>query len=677
MTKPNLFLLLLLGWRSTLIAGATLVSTMKVLKAAGVLLGTIWFENPQAVPSRVLNDCMDTREGLMGQCPDPSRSVRSAKAVLRSNQFLFDYVCRLIATSHYDHSSVGKADNKEWSEFVNGHEDRVFRSTRQTEQVIAQLLSGLHDKYSYYQPSHSTPFIADIQQVIIQRDSVVLPGMGLELQPQLYGIQMKPKLASDGMEYTEVIATFRPIVTAIFADSPAERYGLQIGDILAKANGISLAFTRTFSLPPFKTESSFVQELNNQLKSYSIQPFPPFITSIFQKLLKADTNSVLLSIYPRSSSERESFPLFSNWDSKWTAAKSMSEELHSDYFAENEQLVQLLSDVSYLRKDSIYYKSVRFSSPDHYATGQIEYVRFTTFNQRVSETFTQILLNIAQQYSLKEDNDGDRPAGIVVDLRNNYGGVVQDALEMASIVLLAESSFLSTAHLSTVLKPYRDIGGDFGSTVFGLYLEEMPGGLPHKPLPLCFVVSKRNIGGQIISLEDFLDDSSSLLEQGFIKPLLSGSKGKVLVYASNPLATSAIRYRKAILPPIVLLVNGGSASSAEIFASALQQRESDGSILVMGTRTFGKGLIQRVYKLPNEGQLRLTIAEFQTPRHKRLSHPGYSFVERRGDQLVVRDASKGQGLIPDQNCDASPRPFDLPNDICFQKAVSSILQWGE
>ena len=75
--------------------------------------------------------------------------------------------------------------------------------------------------------------------------------------------------------------------------------------------------------------------------------------------------------------------------------------------------------------------------------------------------------------------------------------------------------------------------------------------------------------------------------------------------------------------PIVVLINGSSASSAEIVAAALQD---SGRAVVVGSNSFGKGTVQTVLPLPNEGELTLTWARFHAPS-------GY--------------ALEGRGVLPD------------------------------
>jgi carboxyl-terminal processing protease len=71
--------------------------------------------------------------------------------------------------------------------------------------------------------------------------------------------------------------------------------------------------------------------------------------------------------------------------------------------------------------------------------------------------------------------------------------------------------------------------------------------------------------------------------------------------------------------PVVVLVNGGSASASEIVAGALRDTER---ATVVGTRTFGKGLVQELIPLSNGGVLDLTVANYYLPGGKTISTRG-------------------------------------------------------
>jgi carboxyl-terminal processing protease len=71
--------------------------------------------------------------------------------------------------------------------------------------------------------------------------------------------------------------------------------------------------------------------------------------------------------------------------------------------------------------------------------------------------------------------------------------------------------------------------------------------------------------------------------------------------------------------PVVVLVDGGSASASEIVTGALRDR---GRATVVGTNTFGKGLVQEVEPLSNGGYLDLTVANYYLPSGKTIGMGG-------------------------------------------------------
>ena len=76
--------------------------------------------------------------------------------------------------------------------------------------------------------------------------------------------------------------------------------------------------------------------------------------------------------------------------------------------------------------------------------------------------------------------------------------------------------------------------------------------------------------------------------------------------------------------PIVVLVNGGSASAAEIVAGCLQDCTALGvtKAIILGEQTFGKGSVQSILPLPDNSALRLTTAKYYTPSHKVIHEHG-------------------------------------------------------
>ena len=71
--------------------------------------------------------------------------------------------------------------------------------------------------------------------------------------------------------------------------------------------------------------------------------------------------------------------------------------------------------------------------------------------------------------------------------------------------------------------------------------------------------------------------------------------------------------------PMVMLVNKGSASASEIVAGALQDA---GRAVILGETTFGKGTVQQVLEFSDGSNLKLTIAEWLTPKRRKINGIG-------------------------------------------------------
>jgi len=119
------------------------------------------------------------------------------------------------------------------------------------------------------------------------------------------------------------------------------------------------------------------------------------------------------------------------------------------------------------------------------------------------------------------------------------------------------------------------------------------------------------IGGLILELRD---NPGGLLDQAVDVADLFLSDGPIV--STRGRHPESIQYFEAergdiaFGVPIVVLINGASASAAEIVAAALQ--DQDRAVLV-GTNSFGKGTVQNVLMMPNEGELILTWARFHAP----------------------------------------------------------------
>lgn len=158
-------------------------------------------------------------------------------------------------------------------------------------------------------------------------------------------------------------------------------------------------------------------------------------------------------------------------------------------------------------------------------------------------------------------------------------------------------------------------------------------------------------------------------------------RGSLVVSAKGISSDSKIEYRTMTDPidtglPLVILIDGASASSAEIVAGALQDMDR---ATIMGKRSYGKGLVQSVRPLPYNGQLKVTTAKYYTPSGRCVQAIDYANRNEDGsvghipDSLthefktasgrIVRD---GGGITPDVE-------IELPS---FNRIVYSLVLGG-
>lgn len=162
---------------------------------------------------------------------------------------------------------------------------------------------------------------------------------------------------------------------------------------------------------------------------------------------------------------------------------------------------------------------------------------------------------------------------------------------------------------SQFLKALDSLEADYGSDLDGL------------------VIDLRNNPGGV--LQAAVETADALLDEGLI------------VYTEGRIQSSRLRFSAKAgdvmaHTPIVVLINGGSASASEILAGALQDHER---AVIMGTQSFGKGSVQTVIPLDETHAIKMTTARYYTPDGRSIQATGIKpDIEVRPAELTELDS---------------------------------------
>lgn len=233
------------------------------------------------------------------------------------------------------------------------------------------------------------------------------------------------------------------------------------------------------------------------------------------------------------------------------------------------------------------------------------YVRITQFQEETVSDLAKHVEKLYKQYD--KDAKGESLKGMVLDLRNDPGGLLNGAIGVSAAFLPAKTLVVSTD----------------GRT------ED----------------AKRRY---LAAPEDYLRGGPSRDDP--LKSLPSGVKNV----------------------PLVVLVNGGSASASEIVAGALQDHKR---AIIVGTQTFGKGSVQTILPISASTAIKLTTARYYTPSGRSIQAKGITpdaIVEESANggssRLSLREADLEHHLENDKNSDnraapadkAAPKPAEKP-----------------
>ena len=124
------------------------------------------------------------------------------------------------------------------------------------------------------------------------------------------------------------------------------------------------------------------------------------------------------------------------------------------------------------------------------------------------------------------------------------------------------------------------------------------------------ILDLRNNPGGV--LHAAVDVTNAFIDEGLIVYTKGRREDTLLKFSANSESISADT-------PLIVLINGGSASASEIVAGALQDHKR---AILLGTQTFGKGSVQTVLPLPNGRAIKLTTARYYTPNGRTIQAKG-------------------------------------------------------
>jgi carboxyl-terminal processing protease len=165
----------------------------------------------------------------------------------------------------------------------------------------------------------------------------------------------------------------------------------------------------------------------------------------------------------------------------------------------------------------------------------------------------------------------------------------------------------------------------------------------NKGAPKGIILDLRNNGGGLV--DQAVSISDAFLKQGAIVLTRGRDPEEATRYEAVPDDLDA---RLADVP-LIVLINGGSASASEIVAGALQDLKR---ATLVGTRSFGKGSVQSIMNLGPNGGIQMTTARYYTPSNRSIQasgiQPDILLLENVPEELLGRDTIMGEAGLDGQ-----------------------------
>lgn len=183
----------------------------------------------------------------------------------------------------------------------------------------------------------------------------------------------------------------------------------------------------------------------------------------------------------------------------------------------------------------------------------------------------------------------------------------------------------------------------------------------------------KNIGGIILDLRG---NPGGVLESAIRVTDVFLDANKLVVYTKGRIEGSTVQFKTVSSDstnkiPIIVLINGGSASASEIVAGALQDHKR---AVLMGSKSFGKGSVQTVHQLRKDRAIRLTTAKYYTPSGRSIHDIGIE-PDIKIPPLTVEELEalkKQQELEPEIEPWKIDLSMRLKKDTQVQQAITHL-----
>ncbi|WP_443945358.1 S41 family peptidase [Pedobacter sp. AW1-32] len=234
-----------------------------------------------------------------------------------------------------------------------------------------------------------------------------------------------------------------------------------------------------------------------------------------------------------------------------------------------------------------------------------------------------------------------------------------------NLVLLREGKELSKKLIREEIKqPNVSYSGMVGDGIGYIKLDKFLENSGQEVRDALVAIQKENPKGVVLDLRN---NGGGILQEAVKIVNLFVPKDQLVVTQKGKNVEKTITYKTLQAPlaqtiPLVVLVNGNSASASEIVAGSLQDLDR---AIVIGQRSYGKGLVQQTFSLPYNSLVKVTVAKYYTPSGRCIQKLDYAHKDADGraeqfaDSTITmfqtkggRNVYSGNGVYPDVVVDA-------------------------